>query len=202
MRITIKELRRIIKEEVENVTPGTSEDMLDADLASDIKGMVIPESRSRRPLREMDAGMAFGLGAGAAAGLYGLVKWGPSAYRALREKISDWLNERHHDKSVALEKEQIDLMWEELNNDKMLADLLERYNSGEKKISTQITAQISAILRKYSTGLSAQGVRSALRTGVKPSPNQFSMRHERPNSYVSNPARDERNAAIAKTWLK
>ena len=202
MRITVNELRRIIKEEVENVMGGAPDPSLDADLASDIEGMVIPESRNRRPLREMDAGMAFGLGAGAAAGVYGLVKWGPAAWASLREKVSDWLDERYHKKSVALEQAEIDSLFEELKNDEQLKVLVDSYNAGEKNVSKQITARIATILRKYNTGLSPQAARSALRTGQKPTASPLSGRHERSGGYESSRTRDERNADVATTWLK
>lgn len=203
MRITINELRRIIKEEVENVTGAPVDPSLDADLASDIDGMVIPESKNRRYLQEMDAGMAFGLGAGAAAGVFGLIKWGPSAYRALREKISDWLDEKYHAQSVQAQKNAIDAAFEALNADTSLKELFDEYKkSGDKNVSKEITRSIATILKNFNTGLSAQEFRGAMRLGLKPKATPGAWMHQRAGGYESRVTRDERNADIAKSWLK
>jgi hypothetical protein len=198
MRITVNELRRIIKEEVENVMGGAPDPSLDADLASDIEGMVIPESRNRRPLREMDAGMAFGLGAGAAAGVYGLAKWGPAAYRSLREKISDWLDEKYYVKSVEAQSNAIDAAFEALNADVSLKELFDEYKeSGDRDVSKKITSRIATILKNFNTGLSTQEFRGAMRLGLKPKTTPGAWMHQRAAGYESRVTRDERNADIA-----
>lgn len=182
MRITIKELRRIIKEEVEGMTDDEVVAAAIGDL--DVKGAVT-ESRNRRGLHEMDTALALGVGTAAgAAGVYAWNKWGRAALDALKQKVINWADEVYYNKSVKMDDLQIEELFQKLQNDegvkKLKAAFVANPTPENKKAMNN---QILRVMKDHGRiSLSAGSVLDAHEKGEVPKGSRLAWMHQRPSA--------------------